>query len=696
MSPAIRSEFPRATEVRDPVWIPLSDGTRLCARIWLPVDADSDPVPAILEYLPYRKDDVHAAADAVMHPYFAGSGYAAVRVDVRGSGDSDGVLLDEYHRQEQDDALEVIAWIAAQPWCTGAVGMMGISWSGFNSLQVAARRPPALKAIITCCSTDDRYDNDVHYYGGLPLGYYLMPWASVMLAFNARPPDPAIVGDRWRELWRERLDGNVPLIDTWLAHQNRDAYWHGGSIREDYGAIECGVLAVSGWADAYVDAVFRLLANLDAPTRALVGPWGHMWPNEGIPGPQIGFLQHAVRWWDHWLKGADNGIMDEPALRAWMQDGATPADDQERPGRWVAETAWPPADAAQRELTLALGGDQTLRAGGGRPGADATGAHATGAGAPSTVLTHCSEQTVGLDAGAWCAYGNAGDLPGDQRRDDAVSLTFDSAPLPTRLEILGLPRVALTVTADRPTAFVMARLCDVAPDGTSTVITRGALNLCQRDGRDAPRAIVPGEPMAVAFPLKAVGYAVQPGHRVRLALSTSYWPWLWPSPEPVTLGIATGGDATSALKLPARAPRPAQDDALTPFGPAEIATPLAIEQLRPRRPRLEIAREVLRGETTYVMARDFTGARRYPSGLEYHDEDPITFTISDDDPLSARVECRRRIEIKRDGWETAIEVVAVMTADAEHYHVSSVIDAYEGDTRIHTAAYANAIPRDHT
>jgi putative CocE/NonD family hydrolase len=677
-----RTDFPRETHVLDPVWIPLSDGTRLCARIWLPVDAEADPVPAILEYLPYRKDDVHAADDAMMHPYFAGHGYAAVRVDIRGSGDSDGVLLDEYHVQEQDDALEVIAWIARQPWCTGAVGMMGISWSGFNSLQVAARRPPALKAIITACSTDDRYDNDVHYYGGLPLGYYLMPWASVMLAFNARPPDPAIVGDRWRELWRERLDGNVPLIDTWLGHQNRDDYWRGGSIREDYGAIECGVLAVGGWADAYTDAIFRMLEHLDAPTRALVGPWGHMWPNLGIPGPAIGFFQHAVRWWDHWLKGEANGIMDEePALRAWMQDGAGPHDHEERPGRWVAEPAWPPADAAQRELALPLRADGTLG-----PAPDAAAAR----------VEHSSELTVGLDAGAWCAYGNAGDLPTDQRRDDAVSLTFDSGPLTERLELLGLPQVALTVTADRATAFVMARLCDVAPDGSSTVITRGALNLCQRDGRDAPRAIVPGEPMDVAFPLKAVGYAIEPGHRVRLALSTSYWPWLWPSPEPVTIGVATGPGSTSALKLPARAPQPAVDNALPAFGPPEIAPRLAVEQLRPRRPRLEVQREVLQGATTLVMARDFTGARRYPSGLEYHDEDPITFSITDGDPLSARVECRRRIEIRREGWETAIEVVAVMTADAEHYHVSSVIDAYEGDTRIHTAAYTNAIPRDHT
>ncbi len=688
-----------AVRVIDPAWIPLADGTRLCARIWLPQDAEQRPVPAILEYLPYRKDDVTAADDALTHPYFAARGYAAVRVDIRGSGDSDGILTDEYSRQEQDDALEVIAWIAAQPWCTGAVGMMGISWSGFNSLQVAARRPPALKAIITCCSTDDRYDNDVHYYGGLPLGYYLMPWSSVMLAFNARPPDPAIVGERWRELWQERLDAvaaEPDLIQTWLAHQRRDDYWRGGSICEDYGTIECAVLAVGGWADAYVDAILRMLERLACPRQAIVGPWGHQFPMLGVPGPAIGFLQEAVRWWDHWLKGADNGVMDEPRLRAWMQEPARAGrDDLERPGRWVAEDAWPRAEAAAQELRLALdpwasAGGTIAGGGDAEHGPSRPGLVAGAAGAGS--VSHASPLTVGLDAGAWCAYGNVGDLPADQRAEDARSLTFDSAPLAERIELLGQPMVELRVAADQRHAFVMARLCDVAPDGTSTVITRGAMNLCHRDGRDAPRDLIPGEAITVRFPLKAVGYALAPGHRIRLALSTSYWPWLWPSPHRATITVH-GGDA-SALRLPARAPRP-EADAKIAFEPPETATPLDVEILRARAPRLETARDALTGRTQLVMARDFNGAKRFPSGLEYHDEDPITFSIVEDDPLSARVECLRRIVVRRGDWDTRIEVTAVMTADAERFHVSSTLDAYEGDVRVHTAAHAAAIPRDH-
>ncbi|TMJ94192.1 MAG: CocE/NonD family hydrolase, partial [Actinobacteria bacterium] len=250
----VKRDFPRAVRVIQHAWIPLSDGCRLAARIWLPEDAEEDPVPALLEYIPYRKNDATATRDARMHPYFAGHGYGAARVDLRGSGDSDGILLDEYLEQEQDDALEVIAWLAAQPWCTGRVGIIGKSWGGFNGLQIAARRPPELGAVVTVASTDDRYADDVHYMGGCLLGSDMLSWASAMLAFNARPPDPAVVGERWREQWLERLERTPPFVEAWLAHQRRDAYWRHGSVCEDYAMIECPVYAVGGWADAYTNA----------------------------------------------------------------------------------------------------------------------------------------------------------------------------------------------------------------------------------------------------------------------------------------------------------------------------------------------------------------------------------------------------------------------------------------------------------
>ena len=340
---------PKKIRHLETIWIPMSDGTRLAGRLWLPEDAEQHPVPAILEYIPYRRRDGTREGDELTHPYLAGHGYACLRLDIRGSGDSEGVIHDEYSKQEQDDAVEAIAWLAAQSWCDGKVGMMGISWGGFNGLQVAARRPPALKAIITVCSTDDRYADDMHFMGGSHMTGN-MEWGSAFFSIMGRAPDPLIVGDKWRQMWRQRLEAVTPYYANWLRHQRRDGYWKHGSVCEDIGAITCAVMAVGGWADGYTNAVFRLLRTLKSPKLAIVGPWGHKYPHNGVPGPAIGFLTESLRWWDHWLKGKETGIMGEPMLRAYVQDSLPPASHyDQRPGHWVAEPAWPSANIARRD-----------------------------------------------------------------------------------------------------------------------------------------------------------------------------------------------------------------------------------------------------------------------------------------------------------------------------------------------------------
>ena len=467
------------------VWITMSDGCRIAARIWLPAGAELEPVPAILEYIPYRKRDFMRARDEPIHRYFAQAGYAAVRVDLRGSGNSEGVLFDEYTQQELDDALEIIAWIAAQRWCSGAVGMMGISWGGFNALQVAALDPPALKAIITLCSTDDRYADDAHYMGGCLLNENLQ-WGATLLTFCAYPPDPEIVGERWRAMWRERIDHLAPFPALWLQHQWRDDFWKHGSVCEDYGAIKCAVYAIGGWADGYSNAVPRLMRGLSCPKKGLIGPWAHRFPHNGVPGPAIGFLQEAVRWWDHWLKGVETGIMDEPLLRVWMQESVDPQPyHEERPGRWVAERSWPPARIEKRRYYLNPG---RLEPSAGR----------------RVMLAFSSPQTTGLRAGEWCAFGAEGEMPLDQRPDDGRSLTFDTEPLPARMEILGAPVVELDLAVDEPSALLAVRLNDVQPDGTSTLVTYGLLNLTHRESHDQPEPLDPGTVQRVRLQLNDI------------------------------------------------------------------------------------------------------------------------------------------------------------------------------------------------
>jgi putative CocE/NonD family hydrolase len=644
------------------MWITLADGCRLAARMWLPDDADDDPVPAILEFLPYRKNDGTVVRDAQRQPYVAGHGYAAVRVDMRGTGESDGVLTDEYTQQEHDDALNVIAWLSEQPWCTGAVGMWGISWGGFNALQVAARRPPALKAIMTLCSTDDRYADDVHYRGGCVLATDMLHWASSMAAWNARPPDPRLYGDGWREAWLERLNRTPPFIEAWLGHQRRDAYWKHGSVCEDYAAIACPVYAVGGFADGYTNAVPRLLAGLSVPRKGLVGPWAHAFPDDALPGPSIGFLQEALRWWDHWLKGVDTGVMDEPLLRVWLQEAAEPRPSYvERPGRWVAEPSWP-SPGVTLVPELPLDGEARIR----------------------------SIQATGTEAGVWCSDGQSADLPADQRPDDAYSLLFDLDPLREPLELLGFPEVVLELASDRPAALVCVRLCAVAPDGISALVARGLLNLTHRESHERPSALEPGRRYEVRVPLDFTAQAVPEGHRLRVAVSPTYWPWAWPSPEPVTLTVSAG-----RIELPVRPPRP-DDGALPPFGEPEHSPPLEVKHVETGPAGRYLGRDLGSGLVEQVFDWDLGGAQRFVSiDLLSEDSSHTVYSIVEGDPLSARVEFRASTGMSRGDWRTRAEVESTMTADAEFFHVTTALDAYEGDTRVFARAWTFRFPRDH-
>jgi uncharacterized protein len=637
----IVTAFPRAVRVIEHALIPLSDGTMLAARIWLPEDAERNPVPAILEYLPYRKRDGTYERDALTHPYLAGHGYAGVRVDIRGSGESDGLLSDEYAKQEQDDALEVIAWLAAQPWCCSAVGMMGISWGGFNALQVAARRPPALKAIVTVCSTDDRYRDDVHYMGGavVTAGF---GWAAVLFGAMCRPPDPVLVGDRWRAMWLERLE-NVPLFpERWMRHQRRDAYWRHGSVCE--GAIQCPVYAVGGWTDGYTNAIPRLLERLTVPRKGLIGPWAHAYPHFARPGPQIGFLQEMLRWWDHWLKGVDTGVLEEPMLRVWMTGSVKPAPYHEMlPGRWIAEPAWPPPGLAPHRLFLADGGLQ----------------------AQPVLLTPravCSPQTIGKHGGEWCPFGRGPDQAGDQRDDDMRSLVFDTAPLDAPIEILGAAVVILDVASDKPVANLVARLCDVHPTGASLRVSYGVLDLTHRDGHETPAPLVAGQRCRVRIELNDAGSAFPAGHRIRLALSTTYWPMIWPSPEIATLTIFAG-----TLELPVRPPQAI--DALPPLLDPETAPPERPTVIRPGVVRVDRI------------------------GLELGTQSRFRFEIEDNDPLSAIAEMERTETISREAWQVRIETQMRLSCTLDAFLLRASLRAWEGASQVCCREWDGSIPR---
>ncbi len=669
------SALPHPIKEIENTWITMPDGCRLAARIWMPQDAARTPVPAILEYIPYRKRDFTRGRDEPMHRYFAGHGYAVLRVDVRGSGDSDGILVDEYVQQEQDDAVEVIRWIAAQPWCNGAVGMMGKSWGGFNSLQVAALQPPALKAIITVCSTDDRYADDAHYMGGCLLDENLT-WGSVLLTFNAYPPDPEVVGARWRRMWLERLEHAVLFPEAWLRHQRRDAYWKHGSVCEAFDRIRCPVYAIGGWADAYTNAIPRLLAGLLVPRKGLVGPWAHVYPHNGIPGPAIGFLQEALRWWDQWLKGMETGIMAEPMYRVWMQESLPPrAYYATRPGRWVAEATWPSPRIAWHPLYLNEGRLDDREQ-------------------PESNVSLRSPQTIGMAGGDWCGFGEEGEMSTDQRDEDARSLAFDSGPLHDRLEILGAPVAALELTVDKPSALLAVRLNDVAPDGASTRVTYGLFNLTHRESHEYPTPLEPGKRYAVRVQLNDIAHAFPAGHRLRLAISTCYWPVAWPSPEPATLTLHAGA---SVLNLPVR-PSRAEDDALPPFARVEAAPSDVESALGVRTARRSVERDDARLETIYTIASDegenLTRVRVEPIQLDIAQRSLKRYIIRDDDPLSAQAEVEHITMLRRNDWSTRIETHTRLTSSSDVFRLHATLDAYEQGTRIFSKRWDRSVPRD--
>ncbi|MFG2729109.1 CocE/NonD family hydrolase [Streptomyces canus] len=659
----IRTSFPYET-THDDVRIPLPDGTLLYARVWRPLTPE--PVPAILEYLPYRLTDWTAPRDWQRHPWYAGHGYASVRVDVRGHGNSEGVPGDEYSATELADGVEVVNWLAAQPWCDGRVGMFGISWGGFNSLQIAALAPEPLKAVVTVCSTDDRYDNDVHYMGGSVLAVDMHAWAATMLAFVSRPPDPLHVGDAWRDMWLGRLEQVDPFLHTWLDHQTRDAYWRHGSVCEDYGAIDAAVLAVGGWHDPYRDTVLRLVEHLPAErVRGLIGPWSHQYPDRGLPpGPAIGFLQETLRWWDQHLKGVDTGVMREPLLRAYVSDSHPPATVYGTlPGRWVGEPTWPSPNVTTVSYGLQ--------------------------GPPVLVR---SPQHTGVDAGRFFPFGNDADLPPDQREEDARSACFEFA-VGEETWVLGRPRVRLRVTSEVSRGQVVARLCDVAPDGSSTLVTRGVLNLSARHGRDRAVPWEPGATQEVSFELNGVGHAFPPGHRIRLAVSSAYWPWIWPQPGSQA-GFALE-PAGSFLELPVRAREDSSDIAFEEpeqSEPLGVSHPATFDEPRPER---LVVRDVAKGEWRLEVDPRYGGTRVYPDGLEFTEDALETYTIDENDPLSARTRSDWSIRLHRPelGWDATVRTRSEITCDGTDFHTSNEVVCTDGGEVVFHRTWEKRIPR---
>jgi hypothetical protein len=467
-------------------------------------------------------------------------------------------------------------------------------------------------------------------------------------------------------MWLERLEAEPFLPIAWLSHQNRDAYWQHGSICEDYSQITAATLAIGGWGDAYKNTVSHLVKNLTSPVKGIVGPWVHKYPHFAVPEPRIGFLQEALRWWDQWLKGQETGVMQDPAYTAYLMDGVRPQNwyDQ-RSGHWITEDIWP-ASFPNRRWYMQPGGHLEYL--------------------PSSLNTKVSsKQNCGGAAGEYCAIWLGPEMPEDQRYDDALSACFTSKPLGERCDIIGSPTVKLRLSSDQPIAQIAVRLNHIHPDGASTRMTYGVLNLCHRNGHTVAQPLVPDEEFEISLDLDQMAYRVPAGHCVRVAISTCYWPLLWPSPVPVELTLHAG-----EINIPIRKSGD-QDERIFPTPEAD--QPWQVETIRPTQNERRQVIDMNSGIVSLEIIDDFGSTKDSDHGLVHGSVAREWWSIHPDDPLSASGRTHWTYENSRDDWSVRTETYANMTSDSEYFHLTAQLEAYENNNLVFEKVVSESIKR---
>jgi uncharacterized protein len=519
--------------------IPMSDGVHVAADIYAPDDFDFDSpatkLPAVMEHIPYRKDDVGKPNARSWYAVLPRYGYLFARVDCRGTGASEGSTSDEYSVREQQDGAEAVEWLAAQPWCNDRVAMMGISYGGFTALQVAALAPPHLSAIVPIDFTDDRYADDCHYVSGLlrmyhDVGYY----GTFMVAFNAMPPDAAAAETDWADVWTKHLEENEPYLLTWLRHQVRSEYWENGSVGHSAELIECPVFMIGGWHDGYTNPPLRLYEALKVPRKMLIGPWDHAVPDHGIPGPRIDYLPHVARWLDQWCKDGDEEADPDPPVTVFMEQ-YSPADPDmvEAPGEWRSEVDWPPPGS--RKKTLFVGSGLLTEIAPDNAGAD--------------ELAY--DPSVGVTTGLFSA-GIPLNLPTDHRRDETFSVNYTSDELTDDIHIIGRPVATVQVASTARTSAIAVTLCEVGPDGHSRMVSKGITKVESQVPSGGGFSPV----QEIDVQLNAVAWRFSRGNRIRVSIANADFPNVWPTAEPARTRIFSSASTASSICLPVVSPKP--------------------------------------------------------------------------------------------------------------------------------------------
>src|SRR5882762_465102 len=648
--------------VSEKAFIPMRDGVKLGANLVRPDQPDPNSrYPTLFTYDPYRATE----GDSLPRlGYFAEHGYYGVHVDLRGTGMSQGrEVPNQYSEQERRDAEDTIAWLAAQPWSNGNVGMFGTSYSGYNSIQLAMLRPPALKAIIPTFSTDDVYTDCIVFYDGALQCEALARWPFFMIALSGLPGPPDYNCDTPETLYRVEQE---PWIFDMLRHQTNDAFWQRFSLRPHYEAIKIPVMMVAGWLDQCTDSFSRMMEHLTVPTRAIVGPWTH---GIGLPGPAINIQYESLRWWDRWLKGIENGVTDEPRVSMFVNHSYKPGLDlKEIPGQWRYEDTWP----VPRSMDISF-----------IPQPDGVLA--------KTKLTDMRRDlpykpSVGMTNRYRCPH-NEAELPIDQRADDDYSMCFDTERLTKDVEILGHPRAELHVSCTAPVANWIVRLCDVAPDGTSTLVTKGILSGTHRISHSDPSPLVPGEIFKLVINLKVISWIFPKGHRIRFAVSNADFPNLWPSPYSMTTSLYVNEEHESQFFLPTC---PAEKRPAPSFQPPEI--PPGTERPPPRNKWIVTRDEMAHTVTVFRETVQFMGQGGHSSNIE--EMERRWCTVNDNDPAVVKLIAEGETKVDVASGRLVCKSNMTIESDAEAFHIAVKRELFVDDKLKYGKSWHEQIPRN--
>ena len=650
-------------------WIPMKDGVRLAANLFSPEGAkDGEKFPVILEYLPYRKDDWGLARDWNFYPYFVERGYVVAHVDIRGTGASEGAPPDrEYSDIEHADGMQVIDWLSKQEWSNGNVGMMGISWGGFNSIQMAGLHPPALKAILAMCATEDLFHDDIHYIDGLMHVDEFELGMDLQLGLTRAPDFPTD-----EKSLAARFDAK-PWFDLYLHHQRDGAFWKRASVAKDYAGYTVPTFLIGGFLDGYRDNIPRFFENVKAPLKAILGPWNHSFPDDADPGPSIEWRDEAVRWFDYWLKGEKNGILQEPRVEVYMRHWYPPDPNlREIPGEWRAEKTWPAAGTKVETVYPT------------RNGMLATAPQAT---TDEVEARLKYVPTIGNEAGFWW-----GDLTADQRPIDAYSLVYETPPLEKSEAILGRPVVQLNFTAGAPLADWFARLQDVAPDGTATLVTGAGKSGAQRGSSSEPQLLDQRIDYTMPIEMHVTSWVFPAGHRIRVSLSNAMWPMIWPTPYAMTSTVWLGGAEGTRVELPVvplEAPSVPKFAKPAAGGAAPAGVSSEGETWPPQ--TWTVTHDLMTGKTRVAWAGDDQSA--YPWG-KMKDHEEMSYEASDAEPARSEVAGKASTTVELAGrvlvWSVALDV----KSDENNFYYHFERHLSENGREIRAKTWDDTIARD--